>query len=250
MVEKRSVINGIEYWTVWFAEKPVKHRGVVTYKQASFGSSGSKKFETLISDLKETPEDIKKHFKPNCRNKINRAERNGVEVEFYEKEMITDDFINSVCSFIKEFWDSKGLSDNYDDQLPEEMRLYRDNNNLVISTAILNDNRVVYHTYLADGTRGRLWHSASLYRESDEGTDFRNLVSYANRLLHYRDMIYFSEHEYSEYDWGGAGHDAEVANIKRFKEEFGGSPKTFYDYKKVVGLDTYIKLIIKKLLRK
>ncbi len=250
MIEKHSVIKGIDYWTVWYAERPVRHKGVVSYKQATFDCAGSQKFETLISDLKESAEDIKKHFKSNCRNEVNRAEREGVVTECYEKDKLTDEMIDSFCAFFKEFWDSKGLSDNYDDALPEEMKTYRDNNNLAITAALLDNERVVYHTYLTDGDRVRLWHSASLYRESGEGDDIRKLVGYANRYLHYKDMLYFSEHDYGEYDWGGAGHTSDVANITKFKEAFGGSPKIFYDYKKVVGLDTYIKLIIKKLLRK
>ncbi len=75
-----------------------------------------------------------------------------------------------------------------------------------------------------------LSHSASLYRGRDK--DFRNLVGRANRLHHFKDMLFFKGNACNLYDFGGwyAGtEDQERLMINRFKEEFGGQKVLQYN---------------------
>ena len=75
-----------------------------------------------------------------------------------------------------------------------------------------------------------LTHSASLYRGRDK--DFRNLVGRANRLHHFKDMLFFKGNACNLYDFGGwyAGtEDQDRLMINRFKEEFGGQKVLQYN---------------------
>lgn len=47
--------------------------------------------------------------------------------------------------------------------------------------------------------------------------------------------MYFQREGKLQYDWGGAGMTEEVINITKFKQSFGGTPVTYYDFTEVNG---------------
>jgi len=92
----------------------------------------------------------------------------------------------------------------------------------VTSSVDFQQSSLIVHTYIADEEAGIVWlyWSASPVDAAVE----RRLIGWLNRLLHWRDMLWFRENGFVTYDWGGAGISPDVVNITRFKMGFGGTP--------------------------
>ncbi len=266
MIEKK--VHTVPFLTVWFAKEPLKHQGIVLYREAAFvGNEKAEPFDTLISDLTETEEEMKQHLSKSCKYKVNRAPRENVTFQIKKSEELTDEEIGGFLDFFQEFWESKGVSFTEKEELKEELLAYRELGTLTLSTAYIEGKAAVYHTHLFDQDVARLLHSASLYREiekneiadtagdaeheqkiTDEDTEkatksaakekdnSRNLVGMANRYLHFEEMKYFKQQGIRSYDWGGAGKGEDVLSITEFKESFGGEHVTFHDFTIVTGL--------------
>lgn len=231
MVIIRSRKHGIDFIKVWFAAKPIADKGVIEYHQSLFKRKNSEEFDTLISDITGTPDEIKGKFNKGCRYKVNRAQREDVSVRMLDGSDITDEEIDKFLEFFKDFWETKGSELAGIDRLRDELKRYRDSDALSFSIATVKGQDAVYHTHIRDNEKARLLHSASLYRlMSDEESDSRNLIGMANRYMHYADMLHFKEMGLKLYDWGGAGKADDVANITEFKESFGGYAQTSYDH--------------------
>lgn len=234
MLVLQKQLHGISFRTIWYATEPVKKSGVLQYREALFCPNPSAiKFETLISDLTETEEEIVAKFSKNCRYEVRRAAKENIETEMKTGASLTEQDLEEFCSFFVEFWASKGVEYNEADKLKQELTEYAAQDALAIASASVNGKKILYHTYVTDDTRARLYHSASLYRQDEEVP--QSLVGMANRYLHKEDMLYFKAAGKASYDWGGAGTTEEVINITRFKQSFGGTPVTYYDATEVLG---------------
>lgn len=237
MIKISKQIHGVPMVTVWFAGEILSDEGIIVYKESEKEFKGSTPFDTLISDLTESKEDIQAHFTKNCKYKIKRAIRENVEINLLDREEISDEEIDTFLIFFDSFWKSKGVNTVNTDVLREEMKSYRDLGSLAISKAVIDSETVVYHTHLCDEKRARLLHSASLFRLSeDEDSGKKNLIGMANRLLHQEDMFFFKDKGLSIYDWGGAGKGEDVRSITEFKESFGGEYVTYYEGSLTNGL--------------
>lgn len=231
--------HGIDFYNIWYAKEFYKGRGIITYHEY-MGDAPVKatEFQTLVTDLTETEEDIRRKFSKTCKNLINRSVREPISYEIVQNEEVTDEIIKGFCDFFVMFWESKDR--NYDDKekLQKELKLYRDNNALVIGWAVINEEKAVYHTYVKDTEAVRLRHSASLYRlkSEEDGVNTKNLIGIANRGLHFEEMKYFKKQGKKIYDWGGAGNEEAVAQITAFKETFGGTPVSYYNFEQVNGI--------------
>ena len=103
-----------------------------------------------------------------------------------------------------------------------------------MTRASVEDRILVYHTYIVEEERARLYQSASQFRTDD--TISSNVIGFANRYLHYQDMLWFKEQGKKQYDWGGAGTNEDVESITKFKESFGGTPVTYYNAEETKGI--------------
>lgn len=226
--------HGIEFVDCWYADESFKKKGIIQYYQ-SLKPIGRKieSFDTLLTDLTESEEEIVAHFAKNCKYKVNRAPREGVTVVCTQKQDITDEQIKEFVVFYAEFYASKGYDAVNKEKLTEELKRYRGAGALSIHVAYLNETPVVYHTHVITDKYARLFHSASLYRVI-EGVN-PNVVGMANRYLHKVDMLQYKGMGITTYDWGGAGKGEEVANITEFKESFGGTKAVFYHGEEVKG---------------
>jgi len=245
--------HGIHFYTVWFATEPFQKPGIVAY----YEYMGKKPelpyidFETLITDLSEPEEEIKQHFSKSCKYKVNRAAREDVSCQIIDSENISDEEISDFCDFFSTFWESKGTVLSDKEKLKQELYDYREKKALTIGYAVVNGEKAIYHTHIGDDNTVRLLHSASLYRlQKDEEGNTKNLIGMANRLLHFEEMKYFKENGKMRYDWGGAGHTEEVIHITEFKESFGGTPATYYNFEQVNGLMAKLFKFAVKVLRK
>ena len=59
--------HGINFYTVWFATAPFRKNGVIAYYEymGEKPKTAHSKFDTLITDLSESEEEIKQHFSKN-----------------------------------------------------------------------------------------------------------------------------------------------------------------------------------------
>lgn len=236
MIKIKRQIHGISMVNVWFAEEPVSDQGIIIYKEAKFKPERSENFDTLVSSLVETEDEIKAHFSKGCKYKVNRALREDISFEILKSEEITDDILEEFLTFFEEFWASKDSSIGDKDSLREEMKEYRRLGALSLAWAVVEGEKAVYHTHVFDEKMARLLHSASLFRlkGDEEGTN-KNIIGMANRALHFKEMLFFKGIGLKEYDWGGAGKGEEVASITEFKESFGGEAVTYFDGQQING---------------
>lgn len=240
--------HGINFYTVWFAKAPLQSNGIIAYRQYMGDKpEGAIQCHTLLNDLTETEEEIKQHFSKSCKYKVNRAVREGVSIEIFKDQDITDEIIESFCDFFEKFWETKGSSLKDKEKLKNELCAYRDIDALSIAYAAVNGEIAVYHTHVKDESIVRLLHSASLYRlQGDEEGNTKNLIGMANRLLHFEEMKFFKNLGLTTYDWGGAGRGEDVIHITEFKESFGGVEVTQCNFEQTRGiLANLFKLLVK-----
>lgn len=245
--------HGVQFYTVWFATERITKPGIAAY----YEYAGEKpdvpcsEFETLITDLTESEEEIKQHFSKSCKYKVNRAAREDVQCTILDSDKITDDELENFTDFFASFWESKGTSLSDKEKLLQDLKAYRSVGALTLAYARVNGEKAVYHTHIADDTTARLLHSASLYRlQTDEEGNTKNLIGMANRMLHFEEMKHFKQNGKKRYDWGGAGHTEDVLNITEFKESFGGTSAVYYSFEQVNGLMAKIFKLAVKVLRK
>lgn len=227
MLQLNNKKHGIPFINCWYADKKIDEYGIIQYNEAEIvPSKKSREFHTLLSDLTESDEDILKKYSSNCRYKVRRAEREGVICSFCSRKDVDKYLLDSFCAFFLKFWEEKGV--DFSRQLPKvrwELDSLQKEEAIGIGIASLDNKPIVYHTYVLAEDRARLLHSASVFRE--EGNK-ANLIGFANRYLHYQDMLALKRIGFKLYDWGGAGHSQEVENITKFKQSFGGRPMIYY----------------------
>ena len=222
-IQGRAVVYG----EVWFDEEPPGASAgvdilVYRYRAAPIAGSRSTPLRSLRTDLITPPEAIAAGFDATCRRHIRRAERgDGLVYQSFAAEALEE-----FAAFYDEFARQKDLS------LADRHWLSRvaAADQLVLSCASRDGQRLVWHAHLRTGGTAQLSHSASLYR-SMNGDD-RALVARANRWLHWRDMLALRAAGVRHYDWGGMFEDestAERAGINHFKRTFGGTPVLAYE---------------------
>ena len=237
MIKIKKQVHSTDIVTVWYAEKTIDDDGIIQYREAKFKDGDTEDFYTLLTDLTESEDQIKAHFTKGCRYEVNRAYRENVNFVIKSGADISDKELDGFLDFFKEFWLSKDMTPPDMDSLREEMKAYRDNGYLVISHADIDNEISVYHTLLMDDNNARLLHSASLFRlKTDLEGGTRKIIGMANRALHFEEMKYFKDKGLRCYDWGGAGKGEDVRSITEFKESFGGTPVTYYDFDQTNGI--------------
>jgi hypothetical protein len=178
--------------------------------------------DTLITDLLLDVEALLSRFNETTRYQIRRAERLLAEDNRYTvcaPGVWLEQQKRVLCSFLAykniDPWVSAHGLENY----PLEPFL-------LTSSVDFEGISLVVHSYLVDKQEKLAWlhWSAS---QIDTAVD-RKVIGWLNRFLHWRDIVWFRDNGYVQYDWGGAGRSPEVANITRFKIGFGGMPAKRY----------------------
>lgn len=200
-------------------------------------------FNTWIINLNESEEFIFKNFSATVRNEVNRAKKEWIIYEFIDN--ITDNYKNEYISFYNKFAEIKWLekiNKNY---------FYWLNSNLYLTKAIYNNSILVYHLYIFDKDIWiiRLLQSCSLFRDKKIEIN-KNLIWYANKWLHFFDILKFKELGFLEYDFWWLyllKTDIWKLNIDKFKLSFWPKVETNYNYIKYwVFLKILLKILWKK----
>lgn len=213
--------HGLRYSEVWFDEQPENGADIVIWRQRGEAVTGVRceTFHTLLVDLTLPPEALLAAIHKDTRYDIRRAEKDGLAAEHLGRPI---QVMEAFLTFYNTFAQQKHLP------LLDPVFLQRiaEANQLTLTRIMREGETLVWHAYYCASGRARLLYSASLFRDMDSRQ--RQLVGRANRYLHWRDMLAFSEAGFQTYDLGGWAPpetgDAEKLRINQFKEEFGGTP--------------------------
>jgi hypothetical protein len=244
-IQGRAVVYG----ELWFDEAPLSDTGVDIlvhrYRPAPIPHAHSLPLHSLRTDLAVPAEAIAAEFDESCRRQVRRADRqDGLRHEVLAE---ASDGLEEFAEFYDVFARQKGL------WLADRHWLARAAaaDQLVLSCAFREGERLVWHAHLRAGRTVQLAHSVSLYRGTND--DYRSLVARANRWLHWRDMLSFKTAGLTYYDWGGMFADEstpECAGINRFKRTFGGTPVLAYECSVPVTLRGRVWLTVRGALRR
>lgn len=181
--------------------------------------------ETLISDLSLAEENLWGLTTKTVRNEINRSKREKVGIKTYKGKEISDTILDEFNGMYHAMYEEKGMPGHY---LPiNELKVYAANDALVITTAIIGDKTVVYHSYITAKNHSRFLHSCSEFRVADNA--MKNAIGRANKYLHWNDWLYLKQMGVKEYDWGGIASYESPNGIDKFKMSFGGEYRKYYN---------------------
>lgn len=185
---------------------------------------------SLLTDLTLDEEQLFALCTKGARNGIRRGEKEGVTLTMFNNEALRSnpEILHDLLTMYERLYESKGQVSLLN---MTTLKGYLDSGSLVITQAVYDGEPLVYHAYVCDTQDKkaiRLLYSCSNYR-SEESTQFRNLIGFANRFLTWGDILYFKGLNYEKLDWGGVFSFEEPNGIDKFKMEFGGTPITYYN---------------------
>jgi len=244
--EKVKIFKSIKYVLVYFNSTITTtddtYNDIIFEWQYSKRRFFSKPFYTLSIDLMEDKDIIFSRFEKNTKYQIKRAaEKDNLEIKTLNAR-------NERYLFY-EFYNLFAATKNKRSIDINKTNMLIDQDMFSIRAVMQGDIILVMHSYILANGRARLAHSASLFREAQDQS-FKNLIGRANRLLHWHDILYFQELNYSIYDLGGIDKDTsnkETQAINRFKQCFGGTLVKEYKSYVPVSLKGIIYLVFKKI---
>jgi hypothetical protein len=216
--------KGITKKDRWFDPKP-KFKLFTSYYQSPLPVNPicmkRFSFHTIHIDLLKSKELLLAEMDKGTSYEIRRAEKEGIQIrEVYDLNVFVD--------FFNEFALNKKIdltSLNYLNFEPQ----------IRITQAVLNEEPLVMHSYIVDSYRCRLMMSASkVISETELIKKYKPIIGFANRFLHFQDMLLFKSEGKEIYDFGGYANntgDAGLAGINKFKLGFGGLVKEEFNYR-------------------
>jgi hypothetical protein len=166
---------------------------------------------TIEIPLDKEVDELLASFPKNLRTDIRKAEEAGITTYFHHD-------IESFVNFYNEFACKKKVH-------PISVRRLEElGDTLRLSFAVLDGKILSAHSYILDCNESivRAFRSATIRLEDDVNGI---TVGRANKLLHYKDMVYFKGIGVNTYDFGGYAmntQDAQLQGINNFKTKFGG----------------------------
>jgi hypothetical protein len=210
---------------IWFSDDvyDVKDVDAVQFKNSAFfgDKEGFSKeaSTTLVLDLTKGIDDIWKGLNKNCRQQINKAQKDNITVRYNER---FDDFFEMNQDFRKR----RGLPATL--ITPEEM-----GKNYFLFTYEINGTLLGGHLCIKDDRRIRQLISCSI-RDSNEGIP-QSVQGRGNRLSIWEAIKHVKQEGLVEYDFGGYATGKlgeELKGINDFKLSFGGTICDRFSYSK------------------
>lgn len=173
---------------------------------------------TILVDLEQTGDLLLAGCRKTTRNEIRRAEKEGVTCSDAVDTETFRSFFNIFAAVRK----LPALR-------PEHLLSF--GNDLPITCAQFEGHALAMHAYVMDKavSRVRLLYSAIRTDDTVAGP----VIGWANRFLHFQDMLHFQRLGLRHYDLGGYSKltdDPALERISQFKASFGGSIVEEYDY--------------------
>lgn len=199
----------------------------VSFVKPEFKTNYFKEVTTLFIDLTQDKEALFSDIKPNFRNEIRRAEKEecvcSIKENFSEKELV------QIIKDYQKFAQTKGLDE---DLSMDRLGAYCRDKVFMTSTVSCKNEFICTHVYLLNNKI-----SASLLLSFDNITFTDDaLRGFANKYLHWQDIVYFKEKDFNYYDFGGVDLVDSPAGIAKFKQSFGGSLVHGYNFSRVSGI--------------
>ena len=241
--------NRIVRRDVWFDEKwQADGADVMVFYHWAKPVEGaeSQEVSSLEIDLTLGKEAIFTGFTSTARNLINRGIKEKLSFQVWNAP--EDSVIDEFFGFQRQF----SLERDMRYQEPVWMYDYAGNDSLTLTLARDPDGRaLVWHTYFRNRLCARLLHSVSLSGSGDPVE--RKMTGWANRYLHWMDIVHLCGAGLQLYDFGGwyAGStDEKLLRINAFKEQFGGRKTVRYHSLLPVSVKGRLFLATRRLLRK
>lgn len=193
---------------------------------------------TLITDLEDDSENIFKKMNKNYQYEINRSIKEKVEcISFDTKDLRNNS--STIENFKQEYAEFTKLKDILNSYNECAMKIYIENDNLILTKAFHDKEVFAQHLYVCDGINARLLYSVSNFRS--DGIN-RSLIGRANKYLHWHDIEFLKANKYKNLDWGGISSVTDPNGIDIFKKGFGGQEKTYYN--EIHGKSVLGKLVV------
>jgi len=218
---------------IYFAERPfdVDDCDSVTFFDCTEnveipGFTCAKKF-TAIIDLNQDLEVIFSNFGKHNRQKIRRAEKEGIRIRLNQH-------YNEFKELANKFQKRKGFG-TVVDRITADKEWIKKYGTLF--TAEYNGEVLCGVLFLEDEYAMKAWIYGS--KRLDVAKEKTYEIGRANRLLHWESIKYAKEKGLKEWDWGGMWSEEEVLQddrkkaINDFKSGFGSNMVARFEYKKV-----------------
>lgn len=245
---------GFSLERIWFTQDNIKDskadiiRLIRLYKDhKSLNGSLIDDVYTPITDLTLDEQFLFKLLKKNTRYEINRANDEPITIQNYcsdelkKNKMIIEDFIKAYVNFCI----TSKQTNLINDLKSSIINSYIENNCFILTMAHFNEG-YIYHAYVYDDKNCVLIYSVSDFR--NEGIN-KELAGRANRLLHWRDILYFKNRKLIRYDWGNISNLDCPNGIDKFKMSFGGEIVKVYNVFFANSFKGQILIFLKRFLR-
>ena len=201
---------------------------------------------SFVTDLTAERDAIYAGFGKHCQAEIQRAQREpGLAVDAARPAQSADE-VEQMLAFHRRFASGRGIP-------PADCRQVRAAaaaNRLLLSVVTIDGEPVVWHSYVTSrGQFARGLQSASAADKSDSKA--RRMVSRANRLLHWADMVALREAGFTTLDWGGRFADEcepHKKGINDFKRDFGALPVEYSEWAEPTSLRGQAYLALRPLI--
>lgn len=202
----------------FFSGEPIEDRcDIVRFIQSKQPFPDGIEFSSPVLELNGNEEEIFAAFPKNLRYDIRRAGRDGVTMR--STAAPADREITDFCSDYRQFALMKDVA------LANRRKLERLRDLIVLSRAS-GDCGVVWHAYLADNDRLRLFYSATL----PSATGDAQAMGRMNKALHWQDIRWAIAGGYRLYDFGGCNLvSPEMRGIDEFKLRFAPRVETTFN---------------------
>lgn len=241
--------KGIVRRELWFDE-PWETRGadlaVFYHWSKPVNAEAMREVHSLEIDLTAEQDAIWKNLTSTTRNLVNRGTKEGAVSEF--REMPAREEVEEFLNFHRRFSVDRGM---YRGEITW-MYEYAAQGALMLSRSCNREGKVLaWHSYYRSPEWARLLHSVSLSVGAD--AEERKAIGWANRHLHWTDILRCREMGIQHYDFGGwyAGStDEKLLGINAFKEQFGGQKTLRYHSMQTLSIKGKLFLKAREILKR
>lgn len=175
---------------------------------------------TLITNLEEEENILKKKISKNYRYEINKCVKENIKTNIYTSENLLNN--KFILEEFKKCYEDMYLKKEIRHKFNMDLIMKYIENDMLIITTVEDDNEktVVFHAYITSKNNVRLLYSTSVFR--NDNVDASKIGRF-NKYLHWNDIKYFKYRNIKSLDWGGLSSFEDPNGIDLFKIRFGGA---------------------------
>lgn len=229
MIRIDKVRYGLKYAEIWFPEpnwKSIKSDLIRLHCLPSALDSIKIDVEmqhTRWTDLTMDENELRNAITSKTyRYDIRRSFSDNIEIKRFGSNELNEELLQSFAKCYHKMYAEKGMDVSLDTRAVWNCA---QNEGFALSVVYLNNEPIVFHSYLCDKEIVVLWHSCSTFRNEKE---IASIIARANKRLHWEDWMHFRQLGVKIYDWGGVFAFDSDNGIDQFKAAFGGCPHDYY----------------------